>query len=530
MKRLLGRLNSIQTKIAALLFAAVFLAIYLEMGFTKVSSQNMQKRVVDLVVMSVANNSARYLEWSEKLPARQNDASGDIREGARARLNFVRNTFTRYLDSVMKSFGEDYDGEDGNGFFLLIMLTDAQGRIVDSRLNEPLLRSLKIGGDARKKIAPSFLGSGYESLKEEQQQIIKSGNFVCQTKFHELFNGWILAIQKPVVSDDGKNVTGWVIAGILKKQFVSFGMKAIKGYAAFGLLLLIIVTVLSYFVSRHITSPIPKLVEGMARVKKGDFDARVDIPRGDETGALASAFNDMTAGLKRGMLVENNFKKYVSRQVADELISSDFSRMEKAESRKVTVLFADIRNFTTISEKKSPEDVVAILNLYFSEMIDTIFKYNGTLDKFIGDAVMATFGVPRESHDDAKRAVMCAIEMHKRLRELNERGAFPSDVEMAIGIGINTGHAVAGVIGSSERLEYTVIGDTVNIASRLEGLNKEFDSKVLISESTYREVDSLVRAVDLGEQKVKGRENTIRVYAVRGILKPAADAGEGAGS
>jgi len=511
--------NRIHTRIALLLFAVTFLTVFLEMTFTRISFQNTQKQVVELVVMSVANNSERYLDLNGRMSQRRPDSPADIREGIRGKFDFVKNSFGKYLDSVIKSFGDDLDGEDDNGFFLLIMLVDADRKIVDSRLNKPLLRALKIDPETQKRIIPAFIDGGSGSLKLEQDRIIKSGNFVGSTNFHELYDGRILALQKPVISEDGKNVTGWVIAGILQKQLISFGAKTMKGFVAFGFILLIVVFILSYFVSRHITSPIPKLVEGMDRVRKGDFEASVDISRTDETGVLATAFNEMVIGLKRGLLVEKNFKKYVSRQVADEILTSGFATDKNAESRMVTVLFADIRNFTSISEKKSPEDVVAILNQYFSEMIDTIFKYNGTLDKFIGDAVMATFGVPKSYDDDAKRAVMCAIEMHRKLYALNRKGIFPSDVEIAIGIGINTGKAVAGTIGSSERLEYTVIGDTVNIASRLEGLNKEFNSKILISESTYREVASLVKVADLGEQKVKGRENKIKVYAVTGLLK-----------
>jgi adenylate cyclase len=206
--------------------------------------------------------------------------------------------------------------------------------------------------------------------------------------------------------------------------------------------------------------------------------------------------------------------RYVTRQVAEQILK-DRDRLKLGGNRStVSVLFSDIRNFTTISEQSPAEEVVAMLNEYFSRMLDPIFRYEGTLDKFIGDAIMVVFGAPIAFEDDGERAVRAAIEMRRALKKYNAdrlaRGQAPIDN----GIGITKGEAISGNIGSEQRMDYTVIGDTVNIASRLEGLTKTYDHKILVNEEVYQEVKDKIPCVDLGYAHVKGKGGEVHIYGI----------------
>ena len=206
--------------------------------------------------------------------------------------------------------------------------------------------------------------------------------------------------------------------------------------------------------------------------------------------------------------------RYVTRQVAEQILK-DRDRLKLGGDRTmVAVLFSDIRSFTTISEQSSAEEIVAMLNDYFSRMLDPVFKYDGMLDKFIGDALMAVFGAPVARADDAERAVRAALEMRRALKVYNVDRAAKGLPPIDNGIGITKGEAISGNIGSEQRMDYTVIGDTVNVASRLEGLTKNYPQKILINEGVYLEVKDMIPCVDLGFAHVKGKEGDVHIYGV----------------
>jgi adenylate cyclase len=205
------------------------------------------------------------------------------------------------------------------------------------------------------------------------------------------------------------------------------------------------------------------------------------------------------------------FSKYVSEAVVNEMLRRSEIKLG-GEKQELTVLFCDIRGFTSMSEKLPPEEVVKILNEFLSAMTDIIFKNRGTLDKFMGDAVMAVFGAPVFFKDHALCAVRTAFMMKGKLNELNEKWKKQGRPMLAVGMGINTGEAIAGNMGSIRRVEYTVIGDTVNLASRLESLNKELNTEILMSEATYSVVKDNIRAKEYKDIKIKGKEKNIKVY------------------
>ncbi len=209
--------------------------------------------------------------------------------------------------------------------------------------------------------------------------------------------------------------------------------------------------------------------------------------------------------------VKSTMSRYMSKEVADQLIQSGESILG-GKDQQVTILFSDIRNFTTFSEALGARETVTMLNEYFAEMVDVIFRYGGILDKYIGDAIMALFGAPISRATDADNAVEAANQMIVILRTLNERRTAEGRAPIEIGIGMSTGNVIVGSIGSPKRMEYTAIGDPVNLASRLEGATKLYGAKVLISEFTVREMKkpALLREIDL--MRVKGKDRPVAVY------------------
>ena len=234
---------------------------------------------------------------------------------------------------------------------------------------------------------------------------------------------------------------------------------------------------------------------------------RID-PEKDVQG-LVMAIEDISDVSK----VKNTFKRYVSKQVVDELLDNEDKLNLGGEEREATILFTDIRGFTSMSEKMDPKTVVSTLNEYFSEMIDIVFKYNGTLDKIIGDELMIVYGAPLLSEDDTIRAVNTAIEMQLCIKEMNKKRKKKKEAEILVGAGINRGNVVSGNIGSREMMDYTVIGDTVNLGARLCSAAKP--GEILVSTSVYESSKNDFVFKKLEPILVKGKEKKVNVYRVK---------------
>jgi adenylate cyclase len=233
---------------------------------------------------------------------------------------------------------------------------------------------------------------------------------------------------------------------------------------------------------------------------------RID-PNGSVRG-LVVAIEDITDVSK----VKNTFKRYVSKQVVDELLDDDAKLNLGGEEREVTILFSDIRGFTSMSENMSPENVVSTLNEYFSDMIDIVFKYNGTLDKIIGDELMIVYGAPISAEDDTQRAVTTAVEMQKQIICLNKKRKKRKDMPISAGIGINRGIVVSGNIGSRDMMDYTVIGDTVNLGARL--CSAAGPGEILVSSTVWKETQKYYSYKKLEPIKVKGKKNKVSIYRI----------------
>lgn len=272
------------------------------------------------------------------------------------------------------------------------------------------------------------------------------------------------------------------------------------------------------WIAHTVTQPIATLAVGVNRIERGEYGHTFDLPYQDEIGELAGAFNHMSQGLAERDKVRDLLGKVVSPAIAQELLNKGIAL--GGEERDVTMLFSDIRGFTTLSESLPPKTVLDLLNVYLTEMSTIVEKHGGVVDKYVGDAVMALFGAPLNHADNADRAILAALDMLQALENLNrefERQGLPP---LDIGIGINTGRVVAGNMGSHNRLNYTVIGDEVNLASRLESLTKEktYATKIIISGATLRAAHGVYQTRHLGEVTVKGKTRNTEIFALSGII------------
>lgn len=265
--------------------------------------------------------------------------------------------------------------------------------------------------------------------------------------------------------------------------------------------------------SGSISGPLIELNRMAQRVQDGDLDARVKVRSTDEVGLLGEAFNTMTTGLRERERERDIFGRVVSPEVREKLLQGELQL--GGDTFWVAVLFSDIRSFSTISESMTPQEVITFLNEYLTEMTDAIRPWGGYLNNFIGDAIVVVFGTPIDTPEKEWRAVAAGIEMRKRLAALNERRVARGDPPIDNGVGISTGEAVAGQIGSLERLMYTVIGDTVNVAARLEALTKDY-YPILINGPTAEALKGRddVTLKHIGPIAVKGRTEPVDVYAV----------------
>ncbi len=269
--------------------------------------------------------------------------------------------------------------------------------------------------------------------------------------------------------------------------------------------------------ARGVAGPLAALAAVLRRVGKGDFEVRA-VPGGaDEVGEVSRAVNEMIAGLKEGVFVKNTFKRYLSASVVDQIIKDPSSLKLGGEERELTVFFSDMSGFTELSERMEPRKLVSLVNEYLSAMTDSIFLQEGTLDKYEGDAVMAFWGAPLTQADHARRACWAALDNRSRLKELckdwQKRGLPSFDIR----IGINTGTMIVGNVGSSARMEYTVLGDSVNTGSRLEQLNKAYGTHILISEATRDAAGGAVETREVDLIALRGKKKHIRVYELLGL-------------
>jgi adenylate cyclase len=286
------------------------------------------------------------------------------------------------------------------------------------------------------------------------------------------------------------------------------------GIGAVGLSLILAIPV-AFWLSNRASRPLTELKRVLDSIAKGDLKARANVESKDEIGEVALSVNTMADGLAERDRVKSAFARYVSQQVMDSVLTSDTGTLLRGDRRRISVLFSDIRGFSKISEKLAPEKVVQLLNDYFELMVEVVFRNHGTLDKFMGDGLMAIFGAPENDPYQEENALKAAIEMQQELAKLQIRWE-AEGIRICIGVGIHSGPAIVGTIGSSRRMEYTAIGDTVNVASRLQTATKELGANILISEHTYYGAKGAFAFRNMGTIMIRGREEPLTVYALDG--------------
>jgi adenylate cyclase len=290
-------------------------------------------------------------------------------------------------------------------------------------------------------------------------------------------------------------------------DLIFFALWALFGAAAVALLI-------AYFLSRVVTHSLNKITLCVKEIEKKNLQARVHLHTKDEFGELGEAINAMAQGLQEKEYLKGNFARYVSSYVLDNILASEAPLKLAGERKKLTFLFSDIRQFTHLGTILPPETLVALLNEYLALMLDIVFKYKGTIDKFLGDGIMIEFGAPLEDLEQEEHAVMAAIEMQLAVRKLRESWVAGGKPQIEIGIGIHTGVAVVGNIGAEQRMEYTAIGDPVNMTSRLQNATKELKVPILISEETVLPIKDKFPFKSLGQIMIVGRDTPMSVYTV----------------
>jgi len=271
----------------------------------------------------------------------------------------------------------------------------------------------------------------------------------------------------------------------------------------------------SFVLTGFITRPIDRLMAGVREIQKGNgYATQLPVTTRDEVGHLTQAFNDMVKSLSEKELIKEAFSRYVSRQVAGLIVNDPEKYLStlKGQRKTVTVLFADIRGFTRIAEALAPEQVVAMLNVYLTYMTDVVFRHEGTLDKFLGDGLMAIFGAPVEQPNSTLNAVRAAVDMRERLRKFNLAREIGGEEPVLVGIGINYGDAIVGNIGSRERMDYSVVGDAVNIAQRIQTYTE--GGQIILAEPAYRRVADYVEVNALGPRELRGKRQKIGLFEV----------------
>ena len=276
-------------------------------------------------------------------------------------------------------------------------------------------------------------------------------------------------------------------------------------------------TILIVFIySKTLTDPILKLVFASGKIGEGDYSIRIQPKSGDEIGILTNSFNSMSQGLEEREKLKVSFGKFVNKELAEMAMKGEIKL--GGDRKYCAIFFSDIRSFTSISEKLEPEEVVEFLNQYMTEMVKCVNKTGGIVDKFIGDAIMATWGALNPLPNETQAAIDASLMMRDALIEFNKGRGGDKKPIIKIGCGINSGYVISGQIGSDERLEYTVIGDSVNLASRIESLNKPFGTDILISQDSYENVKDIYKVEKMPSIKVKGKEEPQVIYSVLGRI------------
>jgi class 3 adenylate cyclase len=271
------------------------------------------------------------------------------------------------------------------------------------------------------------------------------------------------------------------------------------------------VAISAYFVARSLLQPIRILSRAMGKVAEGDLSQRVPVTSNDEVGELTGQFNRMVEGLREREQIRETFGRYVDESVAATILRRQGEGVLAGETAEATILFTDIAGFTTIAEYLAPHELVAALNDYLETVLAPIRAHGGVVNTFIGDGLFASFNMPLACENHAAAAVRAAIDIQ---RAVGSRTFGAQGVALHTRIGISTGHVIGGSVGAGQRLSYTLLGDTVNLAARLEELNKQYGTRILVSQSTREACGEVCAFEPLGSVAVRGRSDAVAIFSI----------------
>ena len=299
----------------------------------------------------------------------------------------------------------------------------------------------------------------------------------------------------------------------LTRTFIDRDIKKATWFIAIVAGILVIVGgVISFVLSTVLLRPVQALVEGTKEIADGNFNHHVEILANDEMGDLAKSFNEMAHELRLKQIIEESFGRYVSPAIVNLIINNPDQVWMMGRRQEVSLFFADIRGFTSLTEKKPPEEIVSLLNEYFSMATEVIVGHNGYINKFVGDGFLALFGAPVADASHTANALRAMLELRQGVKRFNQNARSRYNVTLGVGMGASVGTVIAGNIGSQTRMEYTVMGDNVNVASRLTQMAAA--DEILISAEVHERVYRTFKTEKVGPVQVKGREKWVMVYRV----------------
>lgn len=312
-------------------------------------------------------------------------------------------------------------------------------------------------------------------------------------------------------------VSNWAALGAPLMYARLPSVQAVDGlvkYLVFWGVSLLLALHIGKIVADALIQPLNEIISKVAKIEQGQFSAKVNVFSQDEIGDLAQAINRMGEGLERREKLEKTFNKYVDKEIVNKILGNE-NTFVQGQQIEAVVMFADIRGFTSLSERIPPQAVVKMLNQFFDKMVPVVKKYDGVVDKFIGDNLMAVWGVPYATPQAEEKSLKAAVEILEEVKKINADLNAQYGINIGIGIGLNTGPVIAGSIGTSEYMQYTVIGDVVNSAQRAESNAKA--QQILISEAFYNKVTAMVEATKMDPLSVKGKEGVQQYWSVTGI-------------
>lgn len=347
----------------------------------------------------------------------------------------------------------------------------------------------------------------------EQRKTGATGSVVERNQWHYIVQLPLAPLVQPVREvraeiDVATRGISEAIAGESRRS-----ARVILGTSVIAVVLAVLLALLS---ARAMARPLVQMAGVAHRIGAGDLNQKVVVTSRDEVGQLGAAINAMIEGLKERDFVKGTFKRYVSSAVVDRILVERNVCLGGVK-RTLTVFFSDLKGFTSLAEKLSPETLIQVLNEYLSVMTDSLLATEGTLDKYIGDAILAFWGDPVAHDDDALRACKTALQHYRQLQQLWKRWDAQGLPRLEMRIGIQNGPVIVGNVGSSIQMNYTVMGDTVNLASRLERANKFYGTRIMIGEETRRQAGSAIEVRELDLLAVKGKQNSVRVYELLGL-------------